>query len=170
MRCEGGVTGSRKRKKRKKKKEEPHTLWLGGLVPVSFLFFLLLFCSLRDNGVARRTYSPLQADGFAAFARLPAVTKYRNRADDLRALINYWLRPSEFIGSSDSAARRVLTELYTTGERRKKKKKRAMLWNTWRSGSRCFIFFPLPFTPPCVCSFRSYLFFLFLSFFLKKWQ
>lgn len=89
MRCEGGVTGSRKRKKRKKKKEEPHTLWLGGLVPVSFLFFLLLFCSLRDNGVARRTYSPLQADGFAAFARLPAMTKYRNRADDLRALIHY---------------------------------------------------------------------------------
>ena len=85
---EGSQAAERERKE-KKKKEEPHTLWLGGLVPVSFLFFLLLFCSLRDNGVARRTYSPLQADGFAAFARLPAMTKYRNRADDLRALINY---------------------------------------------------------------------------------
>lgn len=112
-------------------------------------------------------YSPLQADGFAAFARVSEMTKYINRADDLRALIHYWLRPSEFIGASDGAARRVPTELYTTGERRKKKK-RAMLWNTWRSGNRCFLFFPLPFTPSCVCSFRSYLFSLFLSFCKKK--
>lgn len=43
IRCEGGYR--QQKEKEKKKQEEPHTLWPGGLVPVSFcfsFFFLLL--------------------------------------------------------------------------------------------------------------------------------